>query len=328
MKLSRIAAATVVFVGAGWSTMALAETLKVSSFLPPNHTFNRALKIWSDELEAKSSGALSLEVFPAGQLGPPPRQFDLVTSGAVDMAIILHSATPGRFPMTELAALPFAHPSAGDSSAIASRRLTELAPQYLAEDHAGTRVMWMAVTPPHKLHFRSVKPENTDSFAGLRIRYAGSVWQQVIEILGGAPVPVPPAESSDAMGKGVIDAAAFPYEATKSFDFAPVTKYSLEPGMLGSTFALVMSGTAYNRLSPELQKLIDETTGPDRAEAFGKMWDAGEAEGREYMVEGGVEIVTMSDEQLGIMRAKVEPIAGRAVESVKNGAEFQAAYIK
>src|SRR5690606_29885840 len=111
---------------------ALAETLKVSVFLPPNHTFNRMLTSWGEELKEKSGGELTVEIFPAGQLGPPPRQFDLVRGGGADIAVVLHGATPGRFPMSELAGLPLTTPSAGNASKIASRRLTELAPEYLA----------------------------------------------------------------------------------------------------------------------------------------------------------------------------------------------------
>ena len=328
MGIRSMVAAAALIAGAVSATSALAETLKVSSFLPPKHTFNRMLEAWSAELSEKSGGELSLEVFPAGQLGPPPRQFDLVRSGAADMAIILHGATPGRFKTTELAGLPLTYPSAGDDSAVTSRRLTELAPEYLAAEHAGTRIMWMAVTPPLKVHLRDDAEPAADALMGKRVRYAGAIWQQIIEELGGSPVPVPPAESADALGKGVVDGASFPFEAAKAFDLAPVTKASLTPGLASATFAVVLSDAAYNRLSPELQKLIDETTGPDRGEAFGKMWDAGEAEGLAYMEEAGINIVTLPEDQLSAVRERIAPIVQGAVGAVDNGQAFLDAYTK
>ena len=304
-----------------------AETLKVSSFLPPNHTFQKMLEQWSDELKEKSGGELSLEIFPAGQLGPPPRQFELVQQGAVDMAIVLHGATPGRFPMTALAGLPLSYPSAGQTSAITSRRLTELAPEYLAAEHAGTKIMWMAVTPALKIHTKSADPSDIENLRGLRIRYAGSVWQQIIEALGASPLPVPPAETADSLAKGIIDAASFPFEATKSFDLAPVVKYSMTPGLASATFAVVMNQARYDKLSPELQKLIDETTGPDRAEAFGKMWDIGEEEGRQYMVDGGVDIVKLSDEQFGKLKTMLEPTVDSSIKAVADTGKPAQAFV-
>lgn len=323
LRWTAAAALAVSVMGSGAS----AEALKVSSYLPPNHTFNHALELWSQELSDRTGGSLSLEVFPAGQLGPPQRQFDLVMAGAADMAIILHSATPGRFPISELAGLPLQSPSAGDKSEIASRRLTELAPEYLTDEHPGSRIMWMAVTPPLKLHFSKHRPDTVAGLSGLRIRYAGAVWQQIIEALGAAPMPVPPGDTADGLSKGVIDGASFPFEATQSFDLAPATKYSLEPGLASATFALVLSQDAYDRLTPEEQAAIDETTGPDRAAWFGAVWDASEAAGRQYMLDGGVEIVTLPEAETEILREKITPIVQSAIDAAGGrAAEFSAAY--
>ena len=69
------------------------------------------------------------------------RQFDLVRNGVVDIAVRLHGATPERFPMTDLVSQPYSSPKAGNNSAVTSRRLTELAPSYLAAEHAGVKVL-------------------------------------------------------------------------------------------------------------------------------------------------------------------------------------------
>jgi len=326
MKLTTLTAVAALAIGA-CAGGAMAETLRVSSFLPPMHTFNRAIAAWGEELSAATNGGLQLEIFPAGQLGPPPRQFDLVRSGGADIAVILHGATPGRFPMTELAGLPLTHPSAGLDSAISSRRLTELAPEYLAAEHAGTHILWMAVTPPLKIHFSHVDPSNLDNLHGLRIRYAGTVWQQIIEAMGASPVPVPPAESADAMSRGVVDAASFPYEATQAFDMASVTQYSLEPGLASATFAVVMGDDAWNRLTPEQQQLITDTTGPDRAEWYGAMWDQSEMAGRQYMIDGGDTIVTLTGDQLASLSTEFAAIVSSSIAAVGGrAAEFVAAY--
>lgn len=309
------------------ATPAMSETLKVTTFLPPVHTFIKAINEWGAEIGEKSGGELELEIFPAGQLGPPPRQFDIVTSGGADIAIFLHALTPGRFPMTELAALPLTHPSEGDASAVTSRRLTELAPEYLAGEHPGTRILWMAVTPPLKLNLADADPSDLSNIEGLRIRYAGSTWQKIVESLGASPVPVPPAEAGDAMSKGVVDGATFPFEATKAFDLGPVTSYSLEPGLASATFAVVMSDAAYERLSPELQAIIDETTGPDRAAWYGGLWDAGEAEGREYMLNSDVKIVTLDQAGIDGLKTTFQSIVDEGLANTgEKGKAFLDAY--
>ncbi|MBX4926432.1 TRAP-type C4-dicarboxylate transport system substrate-binding protein [Rhizobium binae] len=324
--------AAVTLLLAGTAPASAQTTLKVSSFLPPNNAWQKELEAWGEKLKEKSKGELTLEIFPAAQLGPPNRQYQLVTNGVADIAVILHSATPGRFPMTELAGQPLTFPSTGKTSEIMSRRLTELAPKYLAAEHPDTKILWMAVTPPLKLHTTKTDVTTVGDVNGLRVRYAGKVFQEILEAFGAAPLPIPPGETVDALSKGVADGAMFPYEATKSFNLGSVVKYSLEPGLASATFALVMNQSVFDGLSPDDQKIIEETTGPARAEAFGRRWDASEADGRQYMVDNNVKIETLSDEQIAPFKQAVEPIVKKAVDAVdaagKPGGAFIAAYTK
>jgi TRAP-type C4-dicarboxylate transport system substrate-binding protein len=134
--------------------------LKVSHFLPPNHTFHKAITGWGEYLQKESGGRLRLQIYPAGQLGGGAnRQFDAARNGIVDISISTHGATPGRYPMTELVSLPFAAPTSGATSEFMSRRLTELSGKYLTTEHAGLRILYMAVTPPLKIH--SIAPVNS-----------------------------------------------------------------------------------------------------------------------------------------------------------------------
>jgi TRAP-type transport system periplasmic protein len=306
--------------------------LKVSHFLPPNHTFQKAMVAWSDEIEKQSAGRLKLRIYPAGQLGGGPnRQFDAARNGVVDIAISLHGATPGRYAMTELASLPFVSPSAGNTSAVASRRLSELAPEYLAKEHEGLRILWMAVTPP--LMFHSKAPIRTIAdFKGKRIRYAGVQFKNIIDSLGAVPLLVPPQETQDGLAKGIIDAATFPYEGAASFDIATIAKYTLEPGVSSATFAVVMNPEKYASLPGDLKSLIDKTTGPEAATKFGAMWDDAEREGKTSMLAKGTQVSTLAEDQLEQMKTIFKPQIEAAVSEVegqgKPGRKFFEAYLK
>ncbi|SLN51277.1 Bacterial extracellular solute-binding protein, family 7 [Aquimixticola soesokkakensis] len=304
-----------------------AETLKISSYLPPKHAFTLAVEAWGQELSQKTNGDITVEVFPAGQLGPVNRQFDLVTAGAADAAIVLHSATPGRFAMSELAGLPLSHPAAGDLSTISSERLTALAPDYLADEHAGTKIIWMAVTPPLKINLAKVNPDSLEALKGLRIRSAGQVFQSVLETLGASPLPVPPAEVAEGLAKGIVDGAMFPFEADMAFDLGPELDYSLEPGVASATFAFVMSEKTYDGLSPETRAVIDAMSGPARGAAFGAEWDKGENAGRAYLGENDVTIVTLSEAEQDKLQGMVAPIIDAQIAAVgKDNPDAQAFY--
>lgn len=334
MSLSRRAvtfAAAVAAIGLS-AGLACAQTveLKVSHYLPPNHTFQKELVKWGEDLSAQSGGRLKLNIFPASQLGPVNRQFDLVRNGVVDIAVGLHGATPGRYPITELVSLPYIHPAAGDNSAVTSKRLTELAPEFLAQEHQGMKILWMAVTNPLLFHTANKQIKTVADFKGLRIRYAGEQFAQIIPALGAVPLPVPPAETQDGLAKGIIDGATFPYEATQSFDLGTVVKYSVEPGVSTATFAVVMNPAKFNSLPDDLKALIEKTTGPARAEQFGKAFDEGEKAGRDYMLAKKVEITKLSDTELKAVQTAVAPIVDKATTTLegqgKPAKKFIAAY--
>ena len=313
------------------NVMAQEIELKVSHYLPPNHTFQRALTAWGEELEKSSNGKLKLRIYPSSQLGPVNRQFELAKNGVADIAVVLHGATPGRFPLSELVSGPYVSPNAGLASAVTSRRLTELAAEYLAKEHDGTRILWMAVTPP--LMFHSIKPiTKLDDFKGLRVRYAGANFKAIIDALSGVPLAVPPAETQDALSKGIIDAATFPYEGAASFDLGTIAKFTLEPGISAATFAVVMNQAKFDGLPAELKALIEKTTGAARGEWYGRMWDASETEGRNSLAAKGMKTNILAADELQKVKSIVLPLNATAIAEVaKKGLPAQAffdAYIE
>jgi TRAP-type C4-dicarboxylate transport system substrate-binding protein len=289
-------------------TLAFAQAqpieLKATHFLPPNHSFHKELLRWSEELQKKSNGRLVIKVFPSSQMGPTPRQFDLVRTGVADIGVGLTGATPGRFPMTEVSNLPFAI----TDSATASKRMTELAPKYLGKEFDGVKLLQLTITPPLKFHMAKTRLNTLADFKGQRIRYAGELFAESVKAFGGAPVAVAPGETVDAMSKGTVDGALFPFEGAQSFQIATVAKYSFEPGVNAASFFWVMNPAAYDKLPADLKALIDQTTGAATAERIGKELDAAEDEGRAYMKSKGAEVVTFSPAMQDQMKVAVKSI--------------------
>jgi len=318
-----------------WSTQSFAQApieLKVSHYLPPNHTVQKTLVAWGEELDRLSNGRIKLVLYPAGQLGGGAnRQFDSCRNGVVDISLSMHAATPGRYATTELVSLPYAAPTDGDLSAVSSKRLTELAPTYLAQEHQGLKILWMAVTPTMKYHSRKPLPKVED-FKGLKVRYAGVQYKNMVDALGGVPMPVPPPETQDALSKGIVDAAMFAFEGGASFGVEQVVTYSLEPGVSGITMALVMNPAKFNALPDDLKNIIEKTTGPQAAWRFGKAFDQAEIDGRDKFTSKGVKIVTSSPEEIERMKKLFVPQIDAAIADAdkqgRPGRKFYDAYTK
>jgi TRAP-type C4-dicarboxylate transport system substrate-binding protein len=280
-------------IALGEAAQAQSIELKLSHFVPPTHPFHKWVTGWAAELEKNSGGKLKFVIYPNGQIvGPPHRQFDAARNAVVDIAFSLHGVTPGRYAMTEIANLPFTWPKVGALPSVSGPRLTELAPTYLAAEHQGLRILFMSVANPVVV-FSKVAVRKVEDFKGMKIRYAGVQNKSLLDTLGAVPMLVPPPESQDALAKGIVDAAMFPYEAGVAYDLGAVVKYAIEPPISTATFAMVMNPAKYNALPADLRALLDRAAGVAGAASFGKAWEESEKTGRAQLVAKGLEIISL-----------------------------------
>lgn len=301
--------------------------LKTSHYLPSNHTVQKVLEDWSVELDRRSGGRLKLRVYPAAQLGPVQRQFDLARNGQADMAVGLTGATPGRYPLTELASLPFTAPTTGQTSEAMSRRMTELAPKYLTPEYAGLHLLWIGVAPLNTFFTARKKIDTLADLRGLKMRFQGEQHAKVLRALGATPLQVPPGEISDGMAKGVIDGAVFNYEAADSFGLATSTQHVMEPAFITATLVLAMNQAKYESLPADLRAILDETSGPDAAALLGKRWDLAQQKGREAMLAGHVAIDTLPPAEVEKLRTVLHPLVQEDVDVLTKAGKPAAALL-
>ena len=321
MTLLRRLSATVLIAALPFiSGGASAETyeLKVSHFLPPNHTINKEMLRWADDLKQKSGGRLVLSVFPASQMGPLPRQYDLARTGVADIAFFLHGATPGRFKLTEVAQLPFTFWKGNGpvSNSHGSYEVSQLLPEF-AKEHQGVHILYMLALTQGGLYFNKATVAKPADLKGLRIRHNGPTAAATLSAWGATPVAVLPAEVPDAMQKGTIDGVVFNYEVSESFQMANVVKTVTEVGPTAATFALVMNADKYNKLPADLRKLIDDTTGAAAAKRVGALYDAADAHGKEYMLKGGVKVTNVAPAAFDEFKKLAAPITGEAIKKLE-----------
>lgn len=282
--------------------------LKVTHWLPPVHQIHKELTRWSEDLAMRSGNKVAISVMPAGQMGPPQRQFDLARTGVADIGFFLPGLTPGRFPMADLFQLPFLFNQEGridqplkaaEASAIATTMADELGKQ---SEFEGTKILYIVASPTISLFMSKAAVRKPDDLKGLRIRHNGPVGAAQLAAWGATPVAVAPAEVADVMEKGTIDGMIFNYEGGRAFQIGSAVKKVTELNWAATAFTLVMNRAKYDSLPPELRNLIDETTGVEAARRVGGLYDTAEAAGREYLVKSGAEIVRPTPAEFGAFR--------------------------
>lgn len=292
--------------------------LKLSTYLPPQHQINVALQAWADDLRARSNGELDIALFPAGQMGPPPRQLDMVRTGVADLAFVYTALTPGRFPRTDVLSLPFLMAdeagtpvSTADASWLATTMEADLAP-----DTPGVRFLFRITTTAGAFFMREAVIRAPDDLKGLRVRPTSAAVAEMIGAMGASPTTVSPTELADAIGKGVVDGAVFNFEGGKVFGLAQAVREVSRIGFSTGNFGLAMNQNVYDDLPDDLKALIDETTGPETARRVGALYDEAEIVGEAFMREAGVAVHDPTPEELALFRAALEPVAAAQLEAL------------
>lgn len=278
--------------------------LKATHWLPPAHQIHQELTRWADDLGRRSGNRIAISVLPAGQMGPPQRQFDLTRTGVADIGFFLPGLTPGRFPMADLFQLPFLFNrdgqldrplSAADASAIATTVADDLGK--LAE-FEGTKILYIVASPSGSLFMSKATVRKPADLKGLRVRHNGPVGAAQLAAWGATPVAVPPAEVADVMEKGTIDGMIFNYEGGRAFQIGNAVKKVAELNWLATAFTLVVNRAKYDALPADVRALIDQTTGVDGARRVGALYDAAETVGRDYIIKSGAEIIRPTPAEL------------------------------
>jgi TRAP-type C4-dicarboxylate transport system substrate-binding protein len=262
---------------------------KYTDYNPPGNFITDEIIRWSKEMVDKSGGRMKIDVFPSSQMGPVPRQYDLVRTGVADFGFILLGATPGRFPLSELSQLPGLFPSAY-SAAVS---LQETYDQYLRKEFEGVKMLYLFSGPA--LPVLTKKPLHVlEDAKGLRIRQPDPIHAQLIQALGAAPTAIQPGDVADALQKGTVDGVIMGYSGVTAFQLHQVAKYSTEWNTGIVAFAMVMNQASYDKLPADLKKNIDDTTGLVGAMRGGGEFDRDDKGSRAKSGAAGVQFIEPS----------------------------------
>jgi TRAP-type C4-dicarboxylate transport system substrate-binding protein len=268
--------------------------MKLAYFVGDHHAQGIWLIKWSERLEKASNGRIAVKRFPASQMGPTPQHYDFARTGQADASWFLHGATPGRFPLTELISLPYMVGSAEIGTKVLND--AQLRSKYLDAEHRGVKVLMLNTHQPGGPHTTKKPIRTMDDFKGMRIRFASPPIRDLVQGLGATPVGVPPTEIAETLQKGTIDGTFIDYGgAGIAFKLGGIVKYSTELYAYVGSFGLAMNEGFWNKLPPDLQKVVIESvTGQEKE--LGQAWDALDALGKKALLEGGGQAIKFSAE--------------------------------
>lgn len=200
----------------------------------------------------------------------PKKLYPQLSRGITDLSHMPLAYTPGRFPLAEIAMLPFVQK---DHKALATA-LNKLTDKYLKSEFKGTVPFGLMVLPPYHIHLKKPVNNIVTDLKGLRIRVVGKGLSTAFRALGADVVGMPVTQVYENMQKGVMNGYVLPFPANVVFKLHEVADYHALVNISSAVVFLGMSQKAWDSLSAAQQKQVSaKFIGPEAAVRYSSCFD-------------------------------------------------------
>jgi TRAP-type C4-dicarboxylate transport system substrate-binding protein len=293
--------------------------LSLNLTIPPVHNrWNLAIKVWCDELEKRTGGAVKVTPYFSQALSSLFENYDSVVENIADMGEGPMGVKPGQFPLiTSVFSLNRPSRFITDGTALLYELLAAVPELQKELDKTKT----LAISAQCGMQVGTAKKalKSVENFKGIKLNAMGSgIAIEKTKALGFSVVSLPPQDHYMALEKGVVDGTTGDFDMLVSRKMTAVVPYMHTFSIFILPFYMYMNWDVYNSLPKAVREVIDELSGDFSRKLFAdfwtksmmKSWDA-------YEKEFGGQTIYYSQEELDKMDAICQPIADGWVQDME-----------
>ena len=242
-----------------------ADHVKWAVFTPDSEvTFNTVMKPFAAAVQRETNDAVVFDMFPNGALGrSPAQQSQMVLNGVADIAWVVPSYSPGRFPETEVLELPGAFNNLSEASMVATR----LAGNDVLRDYGDYYVIGLWGTAPYSIH-TNFPVNSIADLKGKTIRASSKNDSAALRAFGAVPVGMPVTEIPEAISRGTISGTTMHMSPFFDFGINRVTNNHFFVRLGVVPVAVLMNKKKFDALPDAVRAAIKKHGG----ETLNKVW--------------------------------------------------------
>ena len=229
--------------------------IKLAHNLPVTNHMARGMESFAKKVEERSKGAITVQIFPSGQLYNDKSMNDAIMRGGVQMGLNSTAMWASVIPAMEIFDVPFMFP---DYEKIKKALDSGVGEKLNAEmEKKGAKVLfWIDYGFVQFANNKKpiTKPED---FKGMKIRSYGELPSETIKALGGAPATLSSGEVYMALQQGTIDGQTSGTTAMYDRKMYDVTKYLTVTNHAFPEFVTAINLKFWNTLSADQKKIIE-----------------------------------------------------------------------
>jgi tripartite ATP-independent transporter DctP family solute receptor len=297
-------------IGLGLGGPALAQSemvLKATDVHPFGYPTVEAVMWMGEELEKRTDGRLSVEMYPSMQLGGEKEMIEQAQVGAVAFARISVGPMGPLVPELNVFNLPFLFRDAAHMEAVIDGPIgDELLQKVTDHPTAGlVGLCWMNAGTRNV--YNSQRPvRSIEDLEGLKIRMMGNpIFVDTMNAMGGNGVSMGFDQLINGLQTGVVDGAENNYPTYASGQHYRYAKYYSQTEHLMIPEILVFSKHIWEQLSEEDRDLI-MSLAKEAQQRQRELWYAEEEKALAEMKANGVEVIEVEDKEA--FREAVQPV--------------------
>jgi len=236
-------------------------TLRVSTIFPPAPAAlgSIGLEAFMEEVTKRTDGAVTFDVHWQCSLGGPPEQIDLAKTGTADIVHTHLWYSPDRVPIADF---EFVFPFGPMNPAIlykAKKQMYEEFPQF-HEELADNNARILMLLGGNHYDFLSKAPiTKLADLEGKKVSLIGKYFGRWVAPAGLVPVVAPAHDRYNMLQTEVVDLDLLSVDLYKTFKIYEQAKHLTQCNFCAvCAYEVIMNIDSYNKLSPEVQKIIDE----------------------------------------------------------------------
>ncbi|HLI20366.1 MAG TPA: TRAP transporter substrate-binding protein DctP [Stellaceae bacterium] len=234
-------------------------------------------RLWADRVTNDSKGALKIDVREGFAIANSLNMYDRVTSDVIQIGFVLFNYVEGKFPLTEVAALP----NTADNAADGSRALWRLYQSGMLDKEFDTvRPLLLVALPQSIVHLRSA-PKSLEDLTGQRIVGPTQMTGLAAKYMGAQTISLPSNAAYEAINRGTADGTILSFNVYFTFKIGEVTHYHIDQPMGTAAGMIFMTRKVYDGLPADAKAALDKNSGEAASAEWGSWWDRDNATNRE-----------------------------------------------
>lgn len=256
-------------------------------------------------LNERSDGAITVDIYPGGQLGNTTEFTEAVIGGSIDFGTGMTTDLVDFVPALGIFDIPNLFDTVDQMRAVLSSDFTDVLNEY--NNRGGIQMLGYSDAGFRQLTTNKAVHQVSD-LAGQKIRvmtnkYHIAYWNA----LGASATPMQFTEVFMGIQQGTIDGEENPYMNIVGNNIQEVQDYVVETNHLGHIITFYMNNELYQNLPDNVRELVDECA-KDAVAYANSIADESIAADKKICEDAGCEIITLDEETLGELRDKASVV--------------------